>query len=104
MDRALAIFEQRLRETLQDLEMEKELSYEVKRSDTELVLKLLVLEDVTKQRLWELWRGDWPGWREISFYVPALLCTEIEWDGTSFLRRVSMGDLSWPIPNWPVSK
>jgi len=103
MDRALAYIEQRLRDTLADLEPETGLSYEVKRSDKEVVLKLLVSEGVTKQRLWELWRGEWPGWREISFYVPALVGTEIEWDGNSFLRRIAW-ELPWPISDWPMSK
>jgi hypothetical protein len=85
------------------LEVEQGLSYEVKRSEKELVLKLLVSGGVTKQRLWELWRGDWPGWREISFYVPVFVGTEIEWDGTSFLRRIE-GEFPWPISDWPMSK
>jgi hypothetical protein len=103
MDRALAYIEQRLRETLADLDVEQGLTYEIKRSERELVLKLLVSQGVTKQRLWELWRGDWPGWREISFYVPAMVGTEIEWDGTSFLRRIDM-EFPWPISDWPISK
>lgn len=89
MDRALDYFERKLREALTGLEIEPGLSYEVERTDQELLLKLLVSEGVTKQRLWELWRGEWPGWREISFHVPVIALTEVEWDGAKFLRCLS---------------
>ena len=71
----------------------------MQRTDGELILKLLVSDPVTKQRLWELWRGDWPRWREISFHVPFLMGTEIEWDGTNFLRRIAR---EFPC-DWPIS-
>jgi hypothetical protein len=103
MDRALAYFERQLRDTLAGLEMEPGLSYEVQRSDEELILKLVVSEAVTKQRLWELWRGDWPGWSEISFHVPAMCGTEIEWDGRNFLRRIER-EFPWPFSDWPMLK
>lgn len=103
MDVPLGYIEQQLRDTLAGLDIESGLSYEVQRTDEELILRLLVTDAVTKQRLWELWRGDWPCWREISFHVPFLLGTEIEWDGTSFARRIAR-ELPWPFSDWRLSK
>jgi hypothetical protein len=79
--------ERRLRDAIEGIAPESGLRYEVLRNEDELVLKLVVSEQVTKQRLWELWRGDWPSWNEIAFRVPHLKVTEIEWDGTCFMRR-----------------
>jgi hypothetical protein len=103
MDVPLAHFEQQLRDTLAGLEIEPGLRYEVRQTDEELILKLLVSDRTTKQRLWELWRGDWPRWSVISFNVPVMMGTEIEWDGTNFLRRVAR-EFPWPISEWPISK
>lgn len=104
MEVPLGHVEQQIRDTLAGLEIEPGLSYEVQRTDNELILRLLVAEAVTKQRLWELWRGDWPRWNELSFYVPMLLGTDIEWDGKSFLRRIEK-EFPWPPPTpWPQSK
>jgi hypothetical protein len=47
--------------------------------------------------------GDWPRWNELSFYVPMLLGTDIEWDGKSFLRRIEK-EFPWPTtapPQFP---
>jgi hypothetical protein len=103
MDVPLAHIEQLLRDTLSGLDIEPGLSYEIQRTDEELILKLLVSKQTTKQRLWELWRGDWPQWSEISLHVPFMMGTEIEWDGTIFLRRVAR-ELPWPFSEWPIFK
>ena len=101
MSRALDYFERQLRDTLAELVIEPGLTYEVQRTNEELLLKLLVGEQVTKQRLWELWRGEWPGWSEISFHVPAFGHTEIEWDGGKFLRRLSVSfEIPWQSGQW----
>lgn len=87
MDR-LTQYEQRIRAAIAGVDAEVGFNYEVHRTEQEVILKLNVPGDVTKQRLWELWQGDWPAWKEISSRVPLLRMMEIEWDGTSFSLRI----------------
>ncbi|HKD59814.1 MAG TPA: hypothetical protein VKB47_05115 [Terracidiphilus sp.] len=100
MNVSLAHIEQLLRFALAGLELESGLSYEVQRTKEELILKLLVSDAVTKQRLWELWQGDWPRWGDISGHVPLFTEAKIEWDGMCFSRRIAR-ELPWPL-EWPL--